>query len=241
MASARFGKSWPKRAELPEHVVEGCFLELVRPDITEVLSSLAAAGIEEVVISPLMLFAARHVREDIPRIASEAAAKCGVSLRFTPALERHRRIVELSAARFQQVLTPDINEQQIAWVLVGRGNRDRQAQADFFEFLSYRRQLTPVGQARGAFLSMAEPRLADILEELAAMPHDWVVVQPHLLFPGELLQRLQRMVEEQDDANQRQRWLLTEPLGSDPRVSHAVVQQFLFAGGGTAGATCQPP
>ncbi len=212
---------------LPGVAVEGCFLELVEPGIAVAIERLAARGADRVVVVPLLLFAAGHVKRDIPRAADQAAARCGISLLHAPALGNHALLVELSALRFHQALGSNvIDPDQIAWVLVGRGNRDPLATADFHDFLSQRLQRTPVGAARAAFLAMAQPRFAATADEVANLPQNWVIVQPHLLFAGELLQQLQRMVQEQDRASDRQRWLLAPRLGGDRRVAAVVVDRF---------------
>src|SRR3954454_17575598 len=46
--------------------VEPAFLELSQPDIDTAIGRLAMRGIERLVTLPLLLFAAEHVKQDIP-------------------------------------------------------------------------------------------------------------------------------------------------------------------------------
>ncbi len=111
--------------ELPGIAVEGGFLEMGEPSIAAAMQRLSDRGAEQVVVAPLLLFAAGHVKRDIPLAAARAAARCRLSLLLAPALGCHPLLVELSALRFQQALGPHpIDPSQIAWVLVGRGSRD---------------------------------------------------------------------------------------------------------------------
>ena len=73
---------------------------------------------------------------------------------------------------------------------------------------------------------MAAPRLEAVVEEIQENPLKWVVIQPHLLFAGELLERLQRIVDTQGQAGARQPWFITEHLGGSPLVAEAATERF---------------
>ena len=180
--------------------MQGCFLELAEPNIDNAMQRLAERGVKQAVVMPLMLFEAGHAKRDIPLAAKQAAQRYGLHIRFATALTNHPRLLELSAQRFREAIsTDDIDPQEVLWIFVGRGSRDPEASAKFHEFLENRRQLTPVGESQGAFLAMASPRFETIAADAGKRPLKWVVVQPHLLFAGELLERLQRMVNTQDN------------------------------------------
>ena len=59
----------------PGRAVRGAFLELSRPAVAEAIEGCISEGIRQIFVVPLMLFAGRHVREDIPRAIEEAKAK----------------------------------------------------------------------------------------------------------------------------------------------------------------------
>ncbi len=65
----KFRKAYPKK------YVEGAFLELAKPSISEVIERAALRGINEFFIIPLMVFPGRHVKKDIPEIIKQAKAK----------------------------------------------------------------------------------------------------------------------------------------------------------------------
>jgi sirohydrochlorin ferrochelatase len=60
---------------------------------------------------------------------------------------------------------------------------------------------------------MAQPAVADVLPALAAQPWRRIVVQPHLLFHGELLDRLHAQVEAIAASRPEQEWIVTSYLG----------------------------
>lgn len=223
--------------ELPGTVVEGCFLEAATPDIATALEALSRRGLQEVVLVPLLLLAAGHAKRDIPAAAAQAAARTGMRVRQSAVLGCHPRILALSAERFRSAVGPGYAPEEVLWLLVGRGNRDADAAAELGRFVTSRLALTPVGHSVVAFLAMAHPRIEDVLPQVAATHVSTVVVQPHLLFPGALLARLRRIVEEQDRSGLRQQWILADCLGSDRAVAQVVVERFRE----TAGASIDVP
>jgi sirohydrochlorin ferrochelatase len=107
-------------------------------------------------------------------------------------------------------------------LLVGRGSRDDSATAAMHRFAELRAEQTPVGRVEVCFVAMAEPSFAATLPRVAELPYRRIVVQPHLLFSGELLAELRAAVERATAAWPQREWILTERLGADPLVAKAV-------------------
>jgi sirohydrochlorin ferrochelatase len=55
-------------------LVEPAHMELAEPTIAQAVARCAAAGAQRVVIAPYFLSRGRHVQQDIPSLAAEAAA-----------------------------------------------------------------------------------------------------------------------------------------------------------------------
>jgi sirohydrochlorin ferrochelatase len=186
-------------AELrPECRVEPCFLELAEPTIAAGLARLAEAGVRQVIVTPLLLFAAGHAKADIPAAVRDAARGWPeMTLRETSALDCHPRMLELSALRAAEALAgrPPIPAADTTLVLVGRGSRDAEATAAMHRFAQLRLAMTPAASVRVGFLAMARPSLEECLAELAPSPARRIILQPHLLFRGELLDRFKATCE----------------------------------------------
>jgi len=54
-------------------LVEACFLELGKPELTEAIGRLAERGADRVIILPYFLTLGTHLQRDLPRIANEAS------------------------------------------------------------------------------------------------------------------------------------------------------------------------
>ena len=121
-------------------------------------------------------------------------------MRQAAVLGCHPQILALSAERFRSAIGSRYAPEEVLWLFVGRGSHDAAATAEMGRFVTGRLALTPVGHVVVAFLAMAQPRVEAVVPQIAAMDFATVVVQPHLLYPGTLLSRLQRIV---DDARSR--------------------------------------
>ena len=55
--------------------MRGAFLELAQPSIPDAIEHCITQGLQEICVIPLMFFAGRHVKEDIPRFIQEAKTK----------------------------------------------------------------------------------------------------------------------------------------------------------------------
>jgi sirohydrochlorin cobaltochelatase len=225
--------------QVPEVSVQPAFLELTEPTIEQGVARLVERGAQRIVIVPLLLFAAGHAKRDVPA-AVETAVKDLNAGHLTLQYARHlgcaEPIVELSRQRFTESLhgRPDVAAARTCLLLVGRGSRDDAATAEMHEFARLRAEKAPVGGTAVAFLAMARPAVQDVLPQLAA--RDWrrIVVQPHLLFHGELYDELCEQFATVAAANRHQDWIvsgyLAQGIGPEdsagPLQAGAILQRF---------------
>jgi sirohydrochlorin cobaltochelatase len=217
------------RQWLPGTPIAPCFLELAEPTIDEGLALLVAQGCRRVVVMPLLLFAAGHAKDDIPRaVANAARAQRGLEVTFAEHLGCHQRLLRLSAQRFEETLrvAREVAARDTLWLMVGRGSRDADALAEMERFVQERLVWTPVGHVRVAYLAMAQPSLATILPQIADWRLPRVVVQPHLLFHGDLLDTVERQVGEIAAAWPDQQWLVAPQLGVADLLVEAIAERF---------------
>ncbi len=208
-----------------------CFLELATPSIAEGIEQLVTNGATRIVVVPLLLFSAGHAKRDIPAaVAAAAASYPDVTIGQTAALECNPQILALSERRFREAIAklPPIPAISTLLLLVGRGSLDPDATAEMRRFARLRIEQTPVGRMSVCFLAMQQPSLADALADAAASEFQRIVVQPHLLFAGELHEQVRCAVESQVAADRGsdmppRQWIVTVPLGPEPELAAAVV------------------
>ncbi|MBS0209630.1 MAG: sirohydrochlorin chelatase [Planctomycetes bacterium] len=216
-------------ARYPVTPLAACYLELVEPGVDEAVGRLVAQGVERVVAVPVMLFAAGHVLRDIPaavRVALENHPR--VSLAMTDALGCDPRLVELSRRRFDEAVAaapPVAPPEQTMLLLVGRGSSDLAAQAELARFAALRRERLPSVDVEVCYVAAARPTLDEGLARAAQSPCAIVVVQPHLLFAGQVLDTVAEAVRRMADDCPGKRWLLAEPLGPESLIVEALAAQ----------------
>jgi sirohydrochlorin cobaltochelatase len=208
--------------------VEPAFLELAEPPIADGFSRLIERGVRRVVVAPLLLFAAGHAKEDIPAAVREAASilPAGeIDIVFAQPMGSHPALLELSGRHARHVLGNHEFQPpgDSCLLLVGRGSRDPEAIAATHDYARQLQGKFPSLLVRVAFVAMAEPRVSSVADELSQASFERIVVQPHLLFHGELYESLAELVRLCSRPGQE--WRLAPYLASgslearqDPRV-----------------------
>ncbi len=211
--------------------IEPCFLEFAEPSIAEGFRRLVERGVRDVIVSPVLLFAAGHAKRDIPdAVAAVAAQAPAITTRQAEHLGSERSLLALSKQRYDEAVASAASRfDQSLLVLVGRGSLDAEATAEMHAFARQREQIMHPGSTSSAvevaFVAMAEPRLPDVLERAAAGPPRRIVVQPHLLFGGVLLDRIADTVREFATRHPQHEWLTTGHLGAHTRVAEALLDR----------------
>ena len=235
---------------------ELAFLELAEPNIMTAVERLFQAGVQQLVVVPVLLFSAGHAQHDIPNVVEAAAERFGINLlRNCSSLCLDPTILALSAERFQQALLkhgglgiePAI--EGVALALIGRGSRSDDATTAMLQFAELRTRATPVRWSSVGFIHAQRPTVNEVLDALAATGLPWLVVQPHLLFEGDLIEELRREVEYRQSLSASQKWIITETLGStslDQRLAAALSRLALQSTApenddGESCARCQSP
>lgn len=88
-------------------IVEHAHMELAEPSIERAFAACVEQGADHVVVHPYFLAPGRHSTVDIPRMASEAAAKfLGVTCTVTEPLGIDARMVDVILRRVADALEP---------------------------------------------------------------------------------------------------------------------------------------
>lgn len=91
------------RKRHPGWKIAHAFLELAEPSIPQALESLAIAS-QEIVVLPLFLFAAKHVRKHIPEILTAFRKTYPkVKVKLTKPLGADGKLLDILDERFQRI------------------------------------------------------------------------------------------------------------------------------------------
>jgi len=178
-------------AREPDRDVTHGYLELAEPSLAATLSRVGERA-SNVLVMPLMLFGAGHVKNDLP-LALAAARQKFPSVSFLAArpLGVHPLLTDVLAERAESASALSAAERAKTAVLaVGRGSSDPDANGDFCKLVRLFAEGRGFGRVDPAFMGITGPKVDDALESLARARPERIVVAPVLLFAGSLVTKL---------------------------------------------------
>lgn len=190
-----FAQQW--RTRRPDWRIEVCFIEFSDITLGEGLRR-AAVGTQRVLVVPLILNAAGHVKMDIP-IAIDAARLESPSVEFlyAPHLTACDPILDIMKRRLkgamQKLDMPDPTTTGV--VLLGRGSSDRQANGEVAKMARWLMEETDHELVDIAFTGITYPRLEKVVQRQVRLGMTQIAVLPYYLFSGTLISRIKRQVE----------------------------------------------
>lgn len=191
----RFAELW--RQQRPEWRIEVCFIEFSEVTMSVGLQN-AAKDSKRVLVLPLILNAAGHVKMDIPQAINGARAKFPeVEFLYAPHLTACEQLLSIVKRRLKNAMQaldmPDPTTTGV--ILLGRGSSDRQANGEMAKMARWLMEETDHELVDIAFTGITYPRLEKATQRHHLLGMTQVVVLPYYLFNGTLVERIVRQVE----------------------------------------------
>jgi len=187
---------------LPHHPLAYGYLEFAHPVIPAGLDRLRSAGVKQVVAVPGMLFAAGHVKNDIPALLNRYSAATGLPISYGRELGMDARMIRAAAARITAALPPEARGEQggnlvrdTLLVVVGRGSRDPDANGNVAKITRMLVEGLGLGWGETCYAGVTFPRVEDCLQRAVGLGYRRIVVFPYFLFSGVLVSRIHRAVD----------------------------------------------
>ena len=221
--------------------VDAGFLELAEPAIDEAIAGLAGA-VSQVSVVHLSLFAASHVKNDVP-LAVEQAREAHPELTINNGahLGVHPALLDLlddRAAAVEAELGVDREEDEVAAVVCARGSSDPDANADVHKLARLLYEGREFSRVEASFIGVTEPLLDDTLHDIAKSRPDAVVVIPYMLGDGVLTGRIKDGAHEFDAEYPYVDAAPGEPLGTDTRLLDVLGDRWQEARTGSVEMSC---
>jgi len=227
-----------RRRLAPQDFATG-YLEFARPTIQQGLADLVSRGARRILAVPGMLFAASHVKNDLPwEMNSFMAVNPGIEVRLGRDLAIDPKLLAAAAERIAAAAPEE--RQDAVLVVVGRGTNDPDANSNIAKITRMLWEGMGFGWAETAFSGVAHPRVDAALDRAARLGFHRIVVFPYFLFTGVLVKRIYAQT---DDAAAR--FPAIEFVKASYLCDHSlVIDAFLervaeFAGGGDPNMNCQ--
>lgn len=213
-----FAAQWRERQ--PGWRIEVCFIEFSEITMSEGLRR-AAESARRVIVVPLILNAAGHVKMDVPQAIDGARLKYPmVQFLYAPHLTACDPILAILKRRLKDAMQaldmPDPTTTGV--VILGRGSSDRQANGDMAKMARWLMEETDHELVDLAFTGITYPRLEKAVQRQGLLGMKQVVVLPYYLFNGTLVERIARQVEHLKTQYPTIRFVSTRYFGFEPEI-----------------------
>ncbi|WP_430502226.1 uroporphyrinogen-III C-methyltransferase [Micromonospora trifolii] len=218
--------------------VEGGFIELSRPPLTDAVGALVARGHRALVALPLVLTGAGHGKGDIPAaMAREQQRHPGLSYRYGRPLGPHPLLHEALEQRIDAALADA--DRADTWVaLIGRGSTDPDANAEVAKVARLLWEGRGYAGVEPGFISLAQPSVPAVLERLRRLGARRIVVAPYFLFAGVLPDRIVAQSAEFAAAHPDLDVRVAEVIGDCDALADLVLERYAEALGGDIRMNC---
>ncbi|MBF0170361.1 MAG: sirohydrochlorin chelatase, partial [Nitrospinae bacterium] len=192
-----FAEGWRRRH--PDWRIELCFIEFATPGLDDGLAKAAAHG-GRVVVVPLILNAAGHVKMEIPASIDKARGclphgSASLPMKLAEA-NRENDGATFVLARNIGACEPvfDILKRRLAEaddatdaattgvILLGRGSSDRGANGEVAKLVRWLYEETPYENVELAFTGITTPRLESVVSRMVTLGARRLVILPYYLF-----------------------------------------------------------
>ena len=184
---------------LPDFDVESGFLEFATPVIRTGLDKLKDRGAERIVCVPGMLFAAGHVKNDLPsEVNNFGAENPDIEMIFARELAIDLKLLEAAKQRIEAAerdAAPDVSRQDTLLMVVGRGTNDPDANSNISKVTRMLWEGMGFGWAETCYSGVTQPLVADALSRVVGLGFKRILVFPYFLFTGVLVKRIYAAVD----------------------------------------------
>ena len=179
---------------LPQYDVESGFLEFATPIVRDGLDALIARGVTDILAIPGMLFAAGHVKNDVPSVLNAYAARHpGVSIRMGRDLAIDLKLIRAAGERVQDSLDragDRVAMTETMLMVIGRGTSDPDANSNISKITRLLWEGKGFGWAETGYSGVTFPLTEPALDHAARLGYRRIVVFPYFLFTGVLVKRI---------------------------------------------------
>ena len=228
---------------LPDFDVESGFLEFATPVIRTGLDKLKDRGAERIVCVPGMLFAAGHVKNDLPsEVNNFGAENPNIEMIFARELAIDLKLLEAAKQRIEAAerdAAPDVSRQDTLLMVVGRGTNDPDANSNVSKVMRMLWEGLGFGWGETVYSGVTFPLVEPGLSHAARLGYQRIVVFPYFLFTGVLVRRIYDQTDVVAAAHPDIRFLKAPYLGAHDLVVETFVERLFEIIEGTNVMNCQ--
>jgi sirohydrochlorin cobaltochelatase len=226
------------RALDPRSALACGFIELSPPPLSVACADLVAKGASEIVVVPVMLLAAGHVKDDVPALVARLRLQFpGVRFRYARELGIHPDLLAVVGERLEAAV-PAAERAATAVLLCGRGSSDPDANADLHKVARLLWEGRPWPLVETCYVGITDPRLPAGLERCRRLGARRIVTVPYFLFTGRLVDRIRAQCAAFAAGHPELDVRVAGYLGPDERVARLVLARYAEALDGDPRMNC---
>jgi sirohydrochlorin cobaltochelatase len=214
---------------LPHWPLESGFLEFARPVLREGLERLRVRGVDQVLAVPGMLFAAGHVKNDVPSVLNGYAREHGMRIGFGRDLGIDPKLLCAARDRIEAALAGaggDVPREETLLAVIGRGTSDPDANGNVAKVARMLWEGMGFGWAEIGFSGVAQPRVDGALERAVQLGFRRIVVFPWFLFTGVLVRRIYDQTDQVAERHREIEFVKAGYLSDHPLVLETFVDRI---------------
>ncbi|NOR70810.1 MAG: sirohydrochlorin chelatase [Methylomarinum sp.] len=214
----QFADNW--KVQHPDWHIEVCYIEFADVLLDEGFDN-AAKNASKVLVIPLILNAAGHVKMEIPEHLEKARLRhpdvefiygkhLGVSMTTLKVITR--RITQV----MDTIAMPDPKTTGV--IILGRGSSDKIANGEVAKLARWVQEETHHDLVDIAFTGITFPRLETAVQRQVKLGMTQIVIQPYYLFTGTLITRIAEQFKYLQKQYPEIRFALGDYLGFEPEI-----------------------
>lgn len=182
---------------VPDAPVRWCYVELEFPSLADALEN-AASESDRVTLVPLFLFAAKHVKNDLPLAVHAAQQKFPhVQFHVAPAFGADPLMLKLLTKRVEEGISNlGKAREKTVLIVMGRGSSDPDANGDFCKLVRMLEESVNFARVETAYCGVSHPFLEETLNRVVLERPEAILIQPYLMFPGTLVRKIEEKLEQ---------------------------------------------
>jgi len=189
----------------PDYEIESGFLEFASPVLRTGLDKLKQRGCERILCLPGMLFAAGHVKNDLPSEVNEFVHdNPGIEVHYGRELAVDARLLQAAGARIEEAEAAaggEVSRSDTLLMVVGRGTNDSDANSNVCKVARMLWEGMGFGWAEVSYSGVAYPLVDAGLAHASRLGYRRIIVFPYFLFTGVLVRRIYDWADEAAAAN----------------------------------------
>jgi sirohydrochlorin cobaltochelatase len=207
--------------------IELCFIEFAEVLLDDGLDH-AARDTTRIIVVPLILNAADHVKLEIPQhIAKAQGNHPGKAFIYAPHLGACDPILAILKRRLKQTMgNLDMPDPKTTGVIVlGRGSSDRVANGEVAKMARWLYEESEHELVEIAFTGITLPRLEQAVQRQVRLGMTQIIVLPYYLFTGTLIERIQRQMGHLAKQYPQVRFAHGDYFGFEPEIFELLDQR----------------